>query len=99
MVIIINILKPLKSIFNFEPDYRNEFELKDEKSGAVYDVRNEKEEKEIQYVSASIEENLAYMKKRFTYPINNDIVIRELKMKNDRRAFVMFIDGMVNGDI
>lgn len=99
MVVIINILKSFKGIFEFEPDYRNEFELKDENGDIIYDVRKEKEEKKIQYVSENIEENLAYMKKRFTYPINNDIVIRELKMKNDRRAFVMFIDGMVNGEV
>lgn len=99
MVVIINILKSLKNAFEFNPNYTEKFELSNPKGDAVYDVRNEKEKREIQYVSANIEENLAYLKKRFTYPINNDIIIRELKIKNDRRAFLMFIDGMVNGDM
>lgn len=94
-----NMLNALKNVFTFNPDYNEEFKLKDNKSDAVYDVREEKEEKNVPYVSGNIEEDLAYMKKRFTYPINNDIVIREIKMKNERRAFLVFIDGMVDSQL
>lgn len=94
-----NMLKVIKNIFTFNPTYNENFELNDSKSDAVYDVRAEKKEKKIQYVAKNIEENLAYMKKCFTYPINNDIVIREIKMKNERRAFLVFIDGMVNSEM
>ncbi|MCC8169025.1 MAG: spore germination protein, partial [Oscillospiraceae bacterium] len=50
-------------------------------------------------VSENIDENLAYMKKVFTYPINNDVVIREIRIKENRRAFLIFIDGMVATDL
>lgn len=65
-------------------------------------VLNEKSSKETSkatnndMVSADIEKNLAYVKERFRYPVNNDIVIREIEMKQGRRAFIVFIDGMVN---
>lgn len=94
-----NMLKVIKNIFTFNPTYNERFELKDSKNNAVYDVRTEKKEKKAQYVTKNIEENLAYIKKRFTYPVNNDIVIREIKMKNERRAFLVFIDGMVNSEM
>lgn len=94
-----NILNALKNTFTFNPDYNEEFKLTDNKNEAVYDVREEEEEKNIPYVKESIDENLSYMKKRFTYPINNDIVIREIKMKNERRAFLVFIDGMVDSEL
>lgn len=94
-----NISSIFKQMFTFSPEYEEDFKLNENKSDAVYDVRAEKEKQKAQYVSANIEENLAYMKKRFTYPINNDIVIREIKMKNERRAFLVFIDGMVSSDL
>lgn len=94
-----NMLKIFKDIFTFNPDYDEGFELKNNESSAVYDVRNEKESKSPHYVTDNIEENLSYMKKRFTYPINNDIIIREIKMKNERRAFLTFIDGMVDSEL
>lgn len=94
-----NIKSALKKMFVFSPDYDDSFKLIKNDKKAEYDVRDEKEKKELRYVSAGIEENLAYIKKLFTYPINNDIVIRELKLKNDKRAFLVFIDGMVNSEL
>ena len=46
-------------------------------------------------VSSDIERNLEYVKKRFNYPKNNDIVIRQIELKHKKRAFAVFIDGMV----
>lgn len=87
----------LKKLFTFDDkNFKDEFILKSDDNLAEYDVRNEQEEEEKVYVFRSIEENLAYIKKRFTYPINNDVVIREIELKENRRAFVVFIDGMVN---
>ena len=50
-------------------------------------------------VSKSYEENLSYVRNRFNVPINNDIVIRELVLKEGRKAFIVFIDGMVSTDM
>ena len=90
----------LKQFFLFEPPAQEKtFYLKTQENGTEYDVRNEKTENTASdTVSQSYDENIAYVKKRFTYPINNDIIIREIKMREDRKAFVVFIDGMVNGD-
>ncbi len=86
----------LKKLFTFDDNgYKDEFILTHKMPAAEYDVRRESEEAEKTYVYNNIEENLAYIKKRFTYPINNDVVIREIMMKGGRRAFIIFIDGMV----
>lgn len=95
-----SLLKKIKDYMLFTPKPReDEFFLKDEKTGAEYDVRSEvKKTTEKDRVFSNVEENLSYVKKRFMYPINNDIVIREIKMKEGRGAFIVFIDGMVNTD-
>lgn len=89
--------KKVKEYIFFTPELHKEnFSLKNESNDTEYDVRTEKTEStENDRVFKDIEKNLSYVKKRFTYPINNDIVIREIKMKEDRRAFIVFIDGMV----
>lgn len=85
----------IKKLFTFnDSGYKNEFILTKPEPLAEYDVRSEAEEKKA-YVYNNIEENLSYIKKRFTYPLNNDIIIREIMMKGGRRAFIIFIDGMV----
>lgn len=86
-------------LFYKPPLEERDFYLTTQESAAEYDVRTENtEDTSADAVSERLDENLAYVKKRFTYPLNNDIVIREIKMRDDRRAFVVFIDGMVNGD-
>lgn len=94
-----NMLKKFKNIFTFDLDYKDDFKLESNNNYTEYDVRNEKKEEEKKYVSENIEENLSYMKKCFSYPINNDIIIREMKLKENRKAFLVFIDGMVDTDM
>lgn len=62
-----------------------------------YDARNEKKV-QYDYVSESLDKNLAYIRKRFSVPINNDVVIREIKLKNGIDAFIIFYDGMSSGN-
>lgn len=88
----------IKSLFTFsENKNKDEFVLYQQKSVADYDVRNEKEEKKV-YVFDDFKKNLSYIRDRFSYPINNDVVIRKLLLKGDKRAFLIFIDGMVSTD-
>lgn len=91
------LLKKILKYIMFTPDKSNkEFFLKEEEKTAEYDVRRENTKTtENDLVSSNIEENLAYIKERFVYPVNNDIVIRQIRLKNDRSAFLVFIDGMV----
>ena len=48
-------------------------------------------------ISRNIKENEKYLKKRFSVPENNDVVIRKFQLKGNRDAFVIFYDGMANG--
>lgn len=64
----------------------------------VYDVRNENVSCETIKVSKNIEYNLEYMKKRYSYPINSDIVIRKIDLKCGIKCFFMMVDGMVDTD-
>ncbi len=50
-------------------------------------------------ISSSIAANLEYMKKSFNYPLNKDIKIREFKISDRIRAFIIYIDGMVDRNI
>ena len=75
----------------------NGFILYGKSPAADYDVRNENPvTTEGDVVFSNIEENLAYVKARFQYPLNNDIIIREITVNESIRAFVLFIDGMVS---
>ena len=84
----------LKKAFVYSPKSEpEEFEV-NEYNDIEFDVREEKKIKK-EYVSESYDDNYSYMKKRYRVPDNNDIVIRSIIMKGDRRAFVVFIEGMV----
>ena len=98
----------MKGIFNAVKDYlmftprarEEKFYLGTPQSNTEYDVRGESEATtERDTVFCDIEQNLSYVKKRFTYPINNDVVIREISMRRGRRAFIVFIDGMVSSEL
>lgn len=86
----------LKRIFMFKPTDKSEkfqLSLDDE---TEFDIRNEENIK-TEYVSDSIEKNSSYIKKRFSASVNDDVVIREIVLKNGREAFVIFYDGMTDG--
>ncbi|MCD8391446.1 MAG: spore germination protein [Firmicutes bacterium] len=86
-----------KKLFEFTPESETgEFLLRQAPVISEYDVRDEEKEPKKEYVRKDIEENLAYLRKRFSYPLNNDIVIRPMRLKENRKAFIMFIDGMVD---
>lgn len=94
-------INKIKNCLLFTPkEEENKFYLQNQSGNTEYDVRNEQTETtETDKVFSTIEENLSYVKKRFTYPINNDIVIREITMKEGRKAFIVLIDGMVSTDM
>ncbi len=87
----------IKKLFTFEvPSQRENFVITDREESVKYDVRFEDFEKKEDLVSKDYEFNLNYIKKRFSYPQNNDVVIRNIKLKGDIRAFLVFYDGMVD---
>lgn len=86
----------LKELFTFTPSSKaDKFVLSDE-DHVDFDIREEKTiDKD--YVSDNIEENIAYIRDRYSVPLNDDVVIREILLKGDRKAFVVFFEGMVDG--
>lgn len=71
------------------------FEMNVSDSKVNYDVRTEKMAV-VPEISRHIEENLEYIKRRFRYPYNNDVVIRKFMIRGKRSCFIVFYDGMVN---
>lgn len=62
---------------------------------------NEKTLEDTTIVSKSISENLEYLKSKYNTLINSDIVIRNFTItinEKNIKAFLIFIDGMVDGD-
>lgn len=84
-----------KLLFFSKPIENDIFELKEKENKINYDVRNDKQE-EIPPISKNIEDNYQYIKKRFSYPDNNDVVIRKFLIKGERKCFIVFYDGMVD---
>lgn len=83
----------LKDVFLFTPSKKTErFDLSGDNS-VEYDVR--KEEKVTQtYVTGDYDKDFAYIRKSFSVPLNNDVVMRELSLINGVRAFLVMYDGM-----
>lgn len=87
-----------KNIFFFSPPKEeNTFTISQNEPHTAYDVRSEPAPKKPENVSDNIEDNLDYIKKRFDYPHNNDVIIRELTLNENIQAFLVFYDGMCDG--
>lgn len=94
------ILKKTKKFIQFnEPDVSEAFVLDTTSPEPDYDIRNDKDQfpQEVM-VSTDIEQNLTYIQKRFDYPKNSDVIIRELVIGKKTKVFLLFIDGMVNSE-
>jgi len=90
----------IKKIFTFQvPTEKENFIIEKEEDSVDYDVRNEEFDEEDKIVSENYNINLEYIKKRFSYPENNDFVIRKLNLKGNIRAFIIFYDGMVSASM
>ncbi|MEN6620640.1 MAG: spore germination protein, partial [Smithella sp.] len=50
-------------------------------------------------VCNNLNDNLEKMKSAFNSPVNQDVVIRDFKVMQQRNAFIFYIDGMVDIDI
>ncbi len=90
-------LNLIKRIFLFDASLQEnkfDFNLTDSKNGTENSATVKKEVK----ISKKIKDNKTYIESRFSVPKNNDVVIKELKIKGDTKAFVLFYDGMCDGD-
>ncbi|PYG87400.1 spore germination protein KA [Ruminiclostridium sufflavum DSM 19573] len=48
------------------------------------------------HISNNIASNMAYLNNKFNYPDNKDFIIREFIIKGKYKAFLVYIDGMVD---
>lgn len=91
-----NFLEIIKSVFVFSPPKETDsFSL----SGNNTDNIQQKttSQRPAPAISRHLDRNLNYIKMRFDFPKNNDVVIRELVLGKKTRAFVVFYDGMCDG--
>ena len=91
-----NLMKLLKKFFIYSnPAEEETLEFEENSDNIIYDVRESTEEKTPD-ISKDIEVNYHYIRKRFNYPDNNDVVIRRFVIEGKRKCFVFFYDGMVD---
>lgn len=92
----VNFFKKLKLFFTFDmPKEEKTFVLNKNNTHIIYDVRSEKNQNKFQ-ISKDYDENIKYIKKRFDLPKNNDVVLREIKIFENTRAFIIHYDGMTD---
>lgn len=93
-----NLIDIAKKLLFFSPPAKdNYFNLTEKSDEAVYDIRKDVTDRKPAKVSKNIEDNYKYIRMRFDYPHNNDVVIRELSLNGDTKAFLVFYDGMCDG--
>ncbi len=88
----------LKGLIKFKPKPQEPRFILSKEAEPEFDIRNEEVIKK-EYVRENIEENIAYIKKRFSVPLNNDVVIRRIELKNNIQAFLIYYEGMSNTTI
>ena len=73
-------------------------------NGDNYKQRSKKQKKketseknpDTDVLSSNLQDNIDFLKEKFNFPNNKDIVIRELTFGNKQKAFIAFLDGMVD---
>ena len=95
-----NIGNFFKNVLVYKPPLeKKSFDLEEETSNIIYDVRCEAEKKPTAQVSSDINENLALIKERFSFPKNSDVIIRKLLLPGKVDAFLVFYDGMTDSQL
>ena len=95
---MMNIKKFLKDIFLKNPDDKYDFYLTDQSNTTSEDDNIG----DVKDIFPSIDVNLEYVKVKYNSMISSDIVIRQFNLlaKNRQyKAFLLFIDGMVDTDL
>ena len=91
------ILELIKKIFIYTPPKEKDiFMLEDIKENIIYDVRKKQPNKEKISVNSSLEANIDVINKRFSVPLNNDVVVRRITLPGEISAALVFYDGMVD---
>lgn len=99
-----NIKDIINNVFAYTPKNYHEFSLPDSNDNSIIaQQQNIKENfQEPKKVFTSLDVNLEYIKTKYNTLINSDIVIREFILNargKQYKAFLLYIDGMVNSQI
>ena len=92
----------LKKLFTWEVPNNYQFELPEKTENTESTVKNTTNTTTEKDIFPSIDVNLEYLKTRYNFLINSDIVIREFNLLVQNRhykAFLLFIDGMTDTDL
>lgn len=92
----------LKKLFTWEVPNNYQFELPEKTENTESTVENTTNTTAEKDIFPSIDVNLEYLKTRYNFLINSDIVIREFNLLVQNRhykAFLLFIDGMTDTDL
>lgn len=87
----------LKRIFLYSPIKKYDFQLPP--NNTIIPEKDDNILPDNKKIYSNIDVNLEYMKLKYNYLINNDIVIREFTLyakDKSYKAFLLYIDGMVN---
>lgn len=94
-----SVIRTLKRYLLYQKENgREPFVLKKDEREPVYDVRKGGSPSENKAISQNLEENKEYIKKRFDIPKNSDVVLREIRLRENTEGFLVFYDGMCNSE-
>ncbi len=88
----------LRKLFAFTPPEKNTpFTLTEDSINPAYDVRKAESKSHPIDVFRDIQKNKDYIEKRFNFPHNNDVIVRDITLSGDTKTFLIFFDGMCDG--
>ena len=92
----------LSKIFKYNPIPEYNFSLPDINSVNNESIQEPKKVMEVEKIFPSISKNLEYIQSKYNVLINSDIITREFNLYaggNNYRAFLLYIDGMVDSNL
>ena len=94
--------KNMLDIFTWKPEKEYDFVLPDVSESNSNNYNTDKNSNIQINIYPNISSNLEYIKYKYNYLINSDIIIREFSLyvrDKEYRAFLIFIDGMVDSNL
>ena len=94
--------KNIFDVFTWKPEKEYNFILPDLSESDIKSYKPDKDLNMPNRVYSNLYSNLEYIKTRYNYLINSDIIIREFSLfvrEKKYSAFIVFIDGMVDSNL
>lgn len=93
-----------KSLLTYTPEYEYQFDLVSDASKQNNEIakNDEYDNNNTESIYPSLTVNLEYMKTKYNTLINSDVILREFTLNargKQYKAFLMYIDGMIDSEI